>query len=204
MVFRHLVSGSLLAALLSGHAFPAEPTLPTLPAFTFFSTLTEEPLARLEAESIGPRFVQHGPFQIPAPGVTIESPSLTLHDQPCTADDWARVLRELVRFQTAPGSIQLMVTLPGERSFVCQRPPAVSSGMLSGLVRPLNPEKGKPAEPLLLRITHDGKDRLRAEFRPLPAAGSRHVAIQVVEPEPDTSEPFSPVPPPSVESSASP
>lgn len=204
MVGRHLVSSSLLAALLALPAFAAAPPLATHPAFTFFSSISEEPLARLEAESIGPRFVKHGPFRMPAPGIVIEAPALTLHDQPCTADDWARVLRELGGFQQAPGGIQLLVTLPDGRSFVFQRPPAVSSGMLSGLARPLNPENGKTADALLLRVSHDGKDRLRTDLRALPSAGTRRVPVQVVEPEPDSADPSPSAPPTTSESPASP
>lgn len=204
MVFRHLASSLLLAALLPAQALMAGAPLATHPSLTFFSSISEEPIARLEAESIGPRFVKHGPFQMPAPGVAIESPSLTLHDQPCTADDWARVLRELDGFQQVPGGIRLLITLPDGRSFLFQRPPAVSSAALSGLVRPLNPETGEPDGDRLLRITHDGQERLRADFRALTGIGARRVHRQAVEPGPDPAEPLPSVPPDSYEPVASP
>lgn len=192
MVLRNLPSQLLLAGLLVGPAGAAETTHVDHPTLTFFSSVSEEPLALLEAESIGPRFVKHGPFRMPAPGVAVEAPVLTLHDQPCTRDDWSRVLRELGRFQGAPGGIQFLVTLPDGRGFVFQRPPSTSSGMLSGLVRPLNPEKGKTADPRLLRITHDGRERLRVDLRALPAVAARPAPPETAEPEPDSEAPSPP------------
>lgn len=82
----------MLAGFFAASAFAAAPPLATHPALTFFSSISEEPLARLEAESISPRFVKHGPFDVPAPGVNIAAPALALNDQPCTGDDWARLL----------------------------------------------------------------------------------------------------------------
>lgn len=178
-----------LAAPLAGASLATHPTL------TFFSSITEEPLARLEAEAISPRYTRHGPFQMPAPGLEIEAPSLVLHNQPCTAEDWTRLLTELAAWRKLPGASDFLLTLPDGRSFVFVRSPSLGRSSLGGFVRRLTtastPENETNAS-WLLRIVHDGATGLRVDFRPLGVAGATPQIAELGEapvPPPDTATP---------------
>ena len=200
----------LVALLVGASSGFAAPALATSPSLTFFSSLTEEPLARLEAAAIAPRYVRHGPFRVPAPGVEIESPTLTLRDQPCTPDDWARLLKELAAWRQLPGASDFLLTLPDERSFTFLRAPNIGDKTFSGFVRPLAADQGKTADPLLLRIAHDGAQRLRIDLRPLPPARDQSASppepadAPVPEPPSESSPPSSPAPAPAAETTLSP
>lgn len=202
-----LVLLALLAVATRGLAAPA---LATNPALTFFSSLSEEPLARLEAAAIAPRYVRHGPFRVPAPGVEIESPTLALHDQPCTPDDWARLLKELSAWRQLPGASDFLLTLPDGRSFTFLRAPSISETTFSGFVRPLAADHAKTAAPLLLRIAHDGAQRLRVDLRPLPpapvsaAVPAEPADAPISAPAPETTSPPPSTPDPATEPSPSP
>jgi hypothetical protein len=161
--------------------------------------LSEEPLARLEASSISPRYTRHGPFRVPAPGLAIEAPTFSLHDQPCTPEDWARILRDLATWRGLPGADKFLLNLPDGRVLAFLRPPSLGERHLSGIVRPLAPtasSPGTPARPgsFLLRITHDGDTRLLIDLRPASSRPSRpaspteiHDDQEITPPTPDTS-----------------
>ena len=185
MVLRFPFSRFVFVAPAIAAATPvlAAPPLATSPAITFFSSVTEAPLARLEAASIAPRYVRHGPFRVPAPGVEIESPTLSLQDQPCTPEDWARLLKELAVWRQLPGATDFLLTLPDGRVFIFLHSPSIGETSFSGFVRPLASDGGKPSEPLLLRIAHDGAERLRIDLRPLPKARSLATTEQIVPDE---------------------
>lgn len=174
-------------ALFAAALVLAAPPLATNPAITFFSSLTEEPLARLEAAAIAPRHVRHGPFRVPAPGVEIDSPTLALHDQPCTPDDWARLLKELSAWRRLPDASDFLLTLPDGRILVFLRAPAIGETSFSGLVRPLAAADDKPPAPLFLRIAHDGAERLRIDLRPIapPRADAAETVPADTPPPPD-------------------
>ena len=176
MLSRHSFLFLAAILLLTGHPGRGATSLATQPSLTFFTSLSEEPLGRLEAASIAPRSTRHGPFRMPAPGVEIESPTLILHDQPCTAEDWQRVLTSLASWRRLSSSTAFVLTLPDDRSFAFLRPPSVGGGGLSGIVRPLNPQAHEPASPpraALLRVRHDGASGLRIDVRPLPSTNER-------------------------------
>ena len=143
-------------------------------------------------------------------GVEIESPTLTLRDQPCTPDDWARLLKELAAWRQLPGASDFLLTLPDERSFTFLRAPNIGDKTFSGFVRPLAADQGKTADPLLLRIAHDGAQRLRIDLRPLPpardqsASPSEPADAPVPEPPSESSPPSSPAPAPAAETTLSP
>ena len=187
MALRHIVSGFALAALLLTPPGHAATSLVTRPALTFFSTVSENPFARLEASAITPRFVRHGPFVVPAPGVAVESPTLALHDEPCTPDDWTHLLEALAKWQNLPSSAHFVLTLPEGRTFVFSRSPQIGEKTLSGFVRPLTEAGGaaKARNMLFLRIAHDGADRFRIDLRPLPATRSHAVADRSAPAEPN-------------------
>lgn len=164
----------------------AETTLATKPALTFFSSLSEEPFARLEATSISPSHTRHGPFRLPAPGARLESPVLTLFDQACTAEDWKRALHDLAAWRRLSVSGDFVVTLPDGRLFVfLDGPPAIARETLSGLVGPLVAappgEESPPRQ--ILRISHDGAERLRIDLRPAEAAPRDRSAAPAAAPE---------------------
>jgi hypothetical protein len=183
----------LCGLLYAATPLSAAPTLATNPALTFFSSLSEEPFARLEAASIAPRYTRHGPFRVPAPGVEIEAPTFTLHDQPCTPYDWQRVLRDLAAWRRLPGSADFLLTLPDGRILAFLRPPAVGEQHLSGLVRSL----AAASETLLLRIAHDGDTRLRIDLRPAPKPQTRQAPDSPsAPPEPTDAPTTSPSPSP--------
>jgi hypothetical protein len=191
MVHRFPSSRVLLAASAIFAATPvvAAPALATHPATTFFSSLSEEPLARLEAAAIAPRYVRHGPFRVPAPGVEIESPTLAIHDQPCTPDDWARLLKELSAWRQLPGASDFLLTLPDGRIFVFLRAPSIGDKIFSGLVRPLVAAGAKTPPPLLLRIAHDGAERLRIDLHPLPSPRARAAENNPADAPPSSDAP---------------
>lgn len=182
--------------LLTGSPGSGAPALATSPSLTFFSTLAEEPFARLEAATITPRYTRHGPFRLPAPGVEIESPTLILHDQPCTAEDWQRVLEGLATWRRMPASTAFVLTAPDGRAFVFLRPPSLSGGVLSGIVRRLDAPSDATDQrgPAMLRLGHDGGTALRLDLRQLPATPSRdQTATPSAEPD-NTSETATPYP----------
>lgn len=189
----------LLALIAVASRGEAAPALATKPAITLFSSVSEEPLARVEAAAVSPRYVDHGPFRMPAPGVEIESPSLTLHDQPCTPDDWTRLLKELSAWRQQLRASNFVLTLPDGRGFVFLRAPNLTETTFSGFVRPLAADRAGASQPLLLRIAHDGTDRLRVDLRPLPPASGRSVdsaASDEASPSVPPPRPASPPPPP--------
>lgn len=166
-----LLVGSLLPAAASATP-PA--ALARRPALTFFSSLTEQPLARLEAAAVVPRFARHGPFLVPAPGLEVEAPVLSLHDEPCTEEDWARFLAEFAAWRALPAKARLELIAPDGRAFVFLDPPATAHGILSGLVRPLSSPAHADEEPAdtadrLLRIRRDSEGRLVLHLAPAPS-----------------------------------
>ncbi|MCU0793375.1 MAG: hypothetical protein MUE42_11130, partial [Opitutaceae bacterium] len=86
-----------------------------------------------------------------------------------------------------PNSTDFFLTTPDGRAFVFIRPPSARDGLLSGLVRPLEPSSdGSPPAALhTLRIAHDGASRLRIDVRPLPAA-RQHAGEPSPEPASET------------------
>lgn len=164
---------------LAGSA-PAAPQA-TNPALTFFSSLSEEPFARLEAASIGPRYSRHGPFRVPAPGLAIEAPTLDLLDQPFAPEDWRRLLRDLAAWRRLPGASDFVLHLPDGRVFTFLRSPSLAGDTLSGLVRPVTDARRAPAATLLLRIAHDGERGLRIDLRPLSAGPAADAAALEAE-----------------------
>ena len=159
------------------------------PALTFYSSISEEPFARLEAASIGPRYARHGPFRVPAPGMAIESPTLELHDQPCAPEDWRRLLQDLAAWRRLPGTGDFVLHLPDRRAYVFLRSPSLGGALLTGLVRPLSDARQAPAAPLLLRIRHDGGKRLHIDLRPLPSRPEHGTELELVEPAPEEAPP---------------
>lgn len=140
------------------------------PALVFFSSTTEQPLARLEARAVAPRFQNHGPFRVPAPGLAVESPSLALFAEPCAPDDWTRLLRELAAWRRLPvKSEPFEITLPDGRVFAFVRGPDIADAQLTGTLRPLAADSDDAASWLLLRIRHDGDRALVLDLRPAPA-----------------------------------
>lgn len=174
----------------------AEPTLATNPALTFFSSLSEAPFARLEATSIAPDYTRHGPFRLPAPGVRIESPVLTLFDQPCTAEDWKRALHDIAAWQRVSASDDFVIILPDGRFFAfLGGHPGTAQETLSGVVSALAaaPSGGEAPPRQILRVSHDGAEHLRIELRSTDPASSGH---------PAAPPPAPPAPPPAPGSSS--
>ncbi len=178
MARRRLSLTLLLYAWLGAALLPAAPAaLAKRPELTFFSSLSEQALARLSADAVSPRFARHGPFRIPAPGLVIEAPVLSLHDEPCTAEDWSRFLTEFAAWRALPAKARLHLVAPDGRVFAFLDAPTTAHGILSGLVYPLSapdPEDDDGSAPAssatrLLRIRHDGAERLVLHLTPVAA-----------------------------------
>jgi len=171
----HPFTALLLAAVLGLAAtarLHAGPALASSPVVTFFSSIDGEPFARLEAVAVRPDGVRHGPFRLPAPGLRLESPALTLFDQACNAEDWNRFLRILATWRRPSVADDFLVTLPDGRTFaLIELRRDKTRPTLLAVVAPLapSPAGGAAPERRLLRVEPDAASgRLAITLDPAP------------------------------------
>jgi hypothetical protein len=180
---RRALSLLFWAAALTLHGASAHATLPSRlerPAVDFYSTLTEAPFARLEAESLAPRRIKHGPFLLPAPGPAIVDPTLTLLDQPCTQEDWQQLLAAAASWERLPGETRLRLAAPDGRIYSFVAGPTFDPHGLRGRVLLIAPSTD-PAEELLLHLHLDPSGRPRLFLRPLRAATPAEPATEALD-----------------------
>lgn len=128
----------------------------------FLSSVTGNRFGLLTIESIAPATRKKGPFTLPAVGFAIHRPRLALWDTPCTADDWSRLLRTVEAYSRLPSSGQPELQLPDGRLFTAGHRCQIEADTFTALIS--QPSGGR----LLVRIHHDGQDRLHVESRELP------------------------------------
>lgn len=137
------------------------------PSLAFFSSVTEHEFARLQAASIKPATHRHGPFFLPAPGFSVDTPVLHLLDLRCAPEDWSKVLEALTGWQNLPSTRPPHLALPDGRLYAFASEPRARQGMLAGLVRAVTAD-AKPGPLLALRLAHDGASTLELKLNPLP------------------------------------
>ena len=135
------------------------------PALAFFSSVTEQEFARLQAASIAPATRRHGPFRMPAPGFEIDTPALHLLDLRCAPGDWAKVVETFAGWLELPAARPAHLALPDGRLFVFAGPPRTGRDALSGLVY-LVGAGARPTPTHMLRVAHDGASALVVELSP--------------------------------------